>query len=94
MVTISSIQGKPIRFQALGQNTVIANEAAAHDIDGWETAIIHVLQSVGGLSSLPERLFDKFDAHKKALTLSQTEAVDRRLLIILVILPATLHLSL
>ena len=54
----------------------------------------HALQSVGGLGSLSERLFDKFDAHEKASTFRQTEAVGCRRLVILVILPATLHLSL
>ena len=93
-VAVFSIEGKPVSFEALGQNTVVANEAAAYDIDGWESAVVHALQSVGGLGSLSEWLFDKFDAHKKASTFSQMEAIGYHRLIILVILPATLHLSL
>ena len=93
-VAVFSIEGKPVSFEAWGQNAVVANEAAAHDIDGQESAVVHTLQSVGGLSSLPEQLFDKFDARKKASTFSQMEAVSCHCLIILVIFPATLHLSL
>ena len=92
-VAVFLIEGKPVSFEALGQNAVVANEAAAHDIDGRESAVVHALQSVGGLGSLSERLFDKFDAHEKASTIGQMEAIACRL-IILVILPATLHLSL
>ena len=91
---IFSIKGKPVCLQALGQNTVVLNEAAAHYIDGWETIVIHALQSVHRLSSLPEQLFNKFDAQKEASTFSQMEAVSCHCLIIFMILPPTLHLSL